>query len=168
MVLSNSNLQQNGAIFGEGIYLSSDPAVALGFCKAGKGWEHSSFGQNARFLLLCEVAKGDKVIYSDISDYGTSKSNKCGKGLGTYIVVQNSDLVKLRYIFVYVNSFVTPHMRELHPVQSIPRLIFGGSVLSNINWFKVVIVSYVMLLLGIAYLDTSKFQNSIRRYSKRP
>jgi hypothetical protein len=170
LVLSNSKLQQNGAIFGEGIYLSSDLAVSLGFCKAGKGWEHSSFGQRARYLLLCEVAKGDKVFYSDSSDSGHSKCNRGGgKDLGTYIIVQNSELVRIRYIFVYVDSCVPSHVQELHSIQSILRLPCGGSTLRKINWFQVLIVLYIGLLLGMACLNSSKVQNlNAGRYSRRP
>lgn len=156
LILSNSTLQRNGAIFGEGIYLSTDPAVAIGFCKPGKGWIHSHFGERAKYLLLCEVAKGDKVLYSDSSNPKVHKT-KPDQNLGTYIVVQNCELVKLRYVFVYVEPCNgDAHLKRVfHPTQ-VP-IIFSPflSKYNRVDWCKLIVALYVILILGIACLKFS-------------
>lgn len=170
LILSNSSLQRNGAIFGEGIYLSTDLAVALGFCKPGTGWERSFFGQRARFLLLCEVAKGNQVLCSDTSNPGASLK-KHDKDLGTYIIVQNCDLVKLRFLFVYVEpsggrAAAQDVKEELHPVQASRPDSPTLSMVRRVNWCKMMVVLYAMLLLGIAYLNSpsaSKFATKMPR-----
>ncbi|KAI5066035.1 hypothetical protein GOP47_0018659 [Adiantum capillus-veneris] len=93
LILSNSSLQRNGAIFGEGIYLSSDPAVALGFSKAGVGWECSHFGQRARYLLLCEVALGEQVLSSNTSRVSSSKLNGNDLGKIMHAELSTSELI---------------------------------------------------------------------------
>lgn len=166
LILSNSSLQRNGAIFGEGIYLSSDPAVALGYSKAGTGWECSYFGQRARYLLLCEVAKGGQVLCSNTPNLKHEK-----KDLGTYIIVQNCDLVKLRFIFVYVEPCRERVLREFvkEETQDLQTKSSGFPSLRRINWCKVMIVFYVVLLMGIAYLNsphTTKFGSKPHRKPK--
>lgn len=158
LILSNSSLQRNGAIFGEGIYLSSDPVVALGFSKPGKGWECSHFGQRARYLLVCEVAMGRQVLCSNPAGVSSSKPN--GKDLGTYIIVQNCDLVKLRFIFVYMEpssdrAIQEYAKKEQHQWQGIQAKSWGFQA-RRINWCKAMIVFYAVLLMGIAILNTRR------------
>lgn len=42
------------ALFGEGIYLSSEPHVSLHFSPFGSGWRNSRFGKEFSCLALCE------------------------------------------------------------------------------------------------------------------
>eukprot|EP00249_Psilotum_nudum_P009412 c21919_g1_i1 orf=44-751(-) len=150
--LSNTNLQRNGAIFGGGIYLSTDPMVALGFSKASDGWHLSCFGQRIKYLLVCEVARGDKVLCSK-EDRTSSPDSALHKSLGTYVVVENSEMVRLRYIFVYTELSNT----ELHSTNVVNSRTHDVplSVLSHfkrLNWCKLIVAMYIALLLIIAYL----------------
>ncbi|KAJ7554128.1 hypothetical protein O6H91_06G126700 [Diphasiastrum complanatum] len=52
--MSRTQMQRNGAIFGEGIYFSMDPNVAVGFSTAGRGWNFSCFGERQKYVLLCD------------------------------------------------------------------------------------------------------------------
>ncbi|MCO5578596.1 hypothetical protein L7F22_032440 [Adiantum nelumboides] len=169
LILSNSSLQRNGAIFGEGIYLSLDPAVAFGFSKAGIGWECSHFGQRARYLLLCEVALGEQVLSSKSSQVFSSKSDG---NLGAYIIVKNCDLVKLRFIFLYVepssNNARPKICNEQHQLRGLQTESWGFQA-KRINWCKVMIVFYALLLMGIAILNShwpSKFYSKLHKTSR--
>ncbi len=52
-------LQQHlnkNALFGEGVYLSQELGVALGYCKDGRGWEGAErMGAAVSAVVLCEV-----------------------------------------------------------------------------------------------------------------
>ncbi len=103
--VSGTKLQRNGAIHGEGIYLSTDPQVALHFCTAGELWDQSCLAQRARFLLLCEVANGSDVLRSTSTDPAgfkqTTFDDDANGHLGTYVIVKNKDMLRIRYIWMY-------------------------------------------------------------------
>eukprot|EP01018_Ginkgo_biloba_P036000 Gb_24116 [translate_table: standard] len=151
--LSNTTLQRNGAIFGEGIYLSTDIRVALSFSKSKEGWEHSCLGERLKYLLVCEIARGEKVLHIEKSGQKASSSNSPGGERGSYIVVQNSDLVKVRYIFVYIESRIHVKQVGIRKENSDSRAhpAIGRSLLGRQDWCKVLLVLYVALLLGVSY-----------------
>lgn len=186
--MSRTQLQRNGAIFGEGVYLSTDPAVAHGFCKAEDGWEHSSLGPRVRYLLVCEVAKGEGVSLVDenvtfssdprSSPMGTSGSHSrlekpaAANGMPqTYIVVQNSDLVKIRFVFVYnepsqrrsvglllgQQSMVPEVLRRpgSSPAGSTTHKLGLPPVFQRIDWCKTFIVLYIALLVGVGLMKSN-------------
>uniref|UniRef100_A0A0D6QXU5 Poly [ADP-ribose] polymerase n=1 Tax=Araucaria cunninghamii TaxID=56994 RepID=A0A0D6QXU5_ARACU len=150
--LSNTTLQRNGAIFGEGTYFSTDINVALTFSKAKEGWKDSCFGKNLKYLLVCEIAKGEKVFYTDKGGQSLIKaSNSSGPADGSYIVVQNSDLIRIRYIFVYAETRVQYENKvsartDNSDTRACERL------LGRKDWCRILIWLYVGLLLGVAYL----------------
>ena len=176
--MSNTQLQRNGAIFGEGVYLSTDPAVAYSFCKAGDGWEQSYFGSRVRYLLVCEVARPSH--HSDPSSSGAARNpgSHLRKEVNSngvpqnYILVQNSDLVKIRFVFVYSeptrvqrriasppmarpngmtqhpssqSTSAAGHMENLRLVQAFRR----------VDWCKAFIVLYIALLAGVGLLRSN-------------
>jgi len=176
--MSNTQLQRNGAMFGEGVYLSTDPAVAYSFCKAGDGWEQSYFGSRVRYLLVCEVARPSH--HSDSSSSGTARNpgSHLRKEVNSngvpqnYILVQNSDLVKIRFVFVYSeptrvqrriasspmakpngvtqrpssqSTSAAGHMENLRLVQAFRR----------VDWCKAFIVLYIALLAGVGLLRSN-------------
>lgn len=211
IVGTGTQLQRNGAIHGQGIYLSPDLLVALGFCSAGEGWERSCFGSRARYMLLCEVARGPGVLLTEAEESrgaggegptaprGVGRSSARarsdptagagsavqiaspgghvgvpvgargseggaqGPGLGAYVLVQNSDLVKVRYVFVY---------RE--PARLVGARLVGtqpggagrqASALDSgarrqVDWCKAMIVAYVAVLLVLGLMKTDMFRHS--------
>lgn len=52
-----SGLQRNGALFGEGIYLSTAFSVAFSFTHPTPAWQGSSIGSRLRCMLVCSVDK---------------------------------------------------------------------------------------------------------------
>ncbi|KAF6266787.1 hypothetical protein COO60DRAFT_1632828 [Scenedesmus sp. NREL 46B-D3] len=58
LAASGTRLQTTGAVFGVGIYLSTDFNVAYSFSKAQQGWAGSSIGRHLRCVLLCDVDRG--------------------------------------------------------------------------------------------------------------
>ena len=169
--MSNSQLQRNGCIFGEGVYLSTDPGVAYSFCKAGTGWTHSFCGSRVRYLLVCEVA-GKHALRTEATT-SMSGSRKEAATLSsvpnTYVLVKNSDLVKIRYVLVYTepsrvqitlrsSSFgppdILPEVSGTHSVvlgRHVPKLGFSGA-LRRVDWCKSFLVLYIVLLIGVGLL----------------
>lgn len=174
--MSGTRLQRNGAIFGEGIYFSTDPTVAITFCSAGEGWERSSFGPRARYLLLCEVANGPEVTRShtnssnpQLPSEGTDVKQP---DLGTYVRVLNSDFVRVRYVFVYTE----PSRRGLQQRDGsrVSRGLelggggqseYGGTALRaesprRIDWCKVIMITYAALLLGLGFFNSEVYRHA--------
>ena len=52
---SGMKMQRNGALYGQGVYLSEDFDVAFSFCSGAKGLDNSIIGTRLRVLLVCEV-----------------------------------------------------------------------------------------------------------------
>lgn len=177
--MSNSQLQRNGCMFGAGIYLSTDPVVAFSFCKAGTGWTHSFCGARVKYLLVCEVA-GRHTLRSEATttgSYTTEVNPSAVQGdsvPNTYVLVKNSDLVKIRYVFVYTepsrvqitlrsSSFgppeILPEVSGTHHVAG-PKFAFRD-VFKGVNWCKVFIILYIAVLIGVGLL-----KHGTRRYGR--
>jgi poly[ADP-ribose] polymerase 16 len=52
---SGMKMQRNGALYGQGVYLSEDFNVAFSFCNGAKGLENSVIGTRLRVVLVCQV-----------------------------------------------------------------------------------------------------------------
>ena len=166
--MSNSQLQRNGCMFGERIYLSTDHGVAYSFCKAGTGWTHSFCGSRVRYLLVCEVA-GRHALRTETSISMSGSAASSSSVPNTYVLVKNSDLVKIRYVLVYTepsrvqitlrsSSFdppdVLPEVSGTHriaPRRHVPKLGFADA-LGRVDWCKSFIVLYIALLIGLGLL----------------
>jgi hypothetical protein len=55
LAASGTRLQTYGAVFGSGVYLSSDFDVAFAFSKGAEAWGSSCIGRQLRCVLLCDV-----------------------------------------------------------------------------------------------------------------
>jgi poly[ADP-ribose] polymerase 16 len=78
LAASGTRLQTSGALFGVGIYLSTDFNVAYSFSKSQQGWAGSSIGRHLRCVLLCEV---DAEVAQQGQSNGTAQGNsssRCG------------------------------------------------------------------------------------------
>eukprot|EP00271_Cylindrocystis_brebissonii_P010121 TRINITY_DN26216_c0_g1_i1.p1 TRINITY_DN26216_c0_g1~~TRINITY_DN26216_c0_g1_i1.p1 ORF type:complete len:467 (-),score=91.26 TRINITY_DN26216_c0_g1_i1:1058-2458(-) len=214
--MSGSREQKHGAIFGEGIYLSTDIAVALSFCSAsplsasGEGgiWLHSAFGARPLFLLCCQVANAPQGVtrsHQDLSgdkhspplqgagsrkgkgqaerdsgnqelDAGLARlgsgngermreGTRAGQGLGTYVLVQDPDMVCVRYVFVYPMIGARPLAVSPSPLHHgagraassslavpVSRVSVVGARLRSVDWCRVLLVSYAVMLVGSAVL----------------
>lgn len=167
--MSNSQLQRNGCMFGEGVYLSTDPGVAYSFCKAGTGWTHSFCGSRVRYLLVCEVAGRHALRTESTTMPGSLDASSSSIVPNTYVLVKNSDLVKIRYVLVYTepsrvqltlrsSSFGPPDIlaevsgtHHVAPGRHVPKLGFADA-LRRVDWCKSFIVVYIALLIGVGLL----------------
>lgn len=77
LAASGTRLQTTGAVFGVGIYLSTDFNVAYSFSKAQQGWAGSSIGRHLRCVLLCEVSRD--VLQQGQSSGTAQGSSRCGQ-----------------------------------------------------------------------------------------
>ena len=111
------------ALFGEGIYLSTEQSLSLQYSPCGQGWSKSQLGPELSLLAICEVIdhpdvkrKGEYFVckcYFEITMNCISK--KGSKGPSTvanmaipdkYILVTNNELVRPRYFLVYTRPKV--------------------------------------------------------------
>jgi poly[ADP-ribose] polymerase 16 len=71
LTASGTRLQTTGAVFGQGIYLSTDFSTAFQFTKGRQAWQHSTLGRHLRCVLVCEVAEE-----ATVSQPGTKASSR--------------------------------------------------------------------------------------------
>ena len=98
------------ALFGPGIYLSSDLDVALSFAKQGKSWPRSYICQNMTCVLVCKVINSDQVKQGKAKLSGISlKTNALPHN---YYVVQNNDHVSVTHLLLYSAKQRRPSCRN--------------------------------------------------------
>ncbi|XP_033210737.1 uncharacterized protein LOC117168907 [Belonocnema kinseyi] len=103
-------LQQNmckTSLFGTGIYLSSELGVSLPYSPVGYGWGGSILGSDMSCVALCELIDHPRVKRGDSGDNERSMVPDAvgGKVPNKYYVVENSELVRIRYLLVYSQEF---------------------------------------------------------------
>ncbi|XP_055317706.1 protein mono-ADP-ribosyltransferase PARP16 [Sitodiplosis mosellana] len=95
----NYGLQQHlckTALYGEGIYLSSELSVSLMFSSTNIGWENSRCGRRSSCLAICEFV--NHPIH--LKCHTKEKSNPNGVP-DKYFVITNNEIVRVRYLIVY-------------------------------------------------------------------
>lgn len=94
------------ALYGEGTYLSTDLSVAVGFCSSGKAWNRSKLGNKLSCVIVCEIIKHPGVrlpgtrAKPDVDRASTIGGEHVPE---SYIIVENNDLVRPKYLFIYVD-----------------------------------------------------------------
>lgn len=99
LAASGTRLQTTGAVFGVGIYLSTDFNVAYSFSKAQQGWAGSSIGRHLRCVLLCEVSR-------DVLQQGQSSGTAQGSSSlpERYILVPKPADVAVTHLLVFADD----------------------------------------------------------------
>ncbi len=103
---SNTEQMKNGNAFGEGIYSCEDLRVARDFSSGGVvGWKKSTtLGHELSCVVQCIIRSSDddQVVC------------KIGKEKNKYIVVKNSERIRIQYLLVYcqVSDAQTHEKRE--------------------------------------------------------
>lgn len=105
--------------FGPGVYLSSDLSVSLVFSPSGMASPGSIFGDCFTIVALCEIIdhpdvkcqhgkyaqfKRIKILVGFLDKDSDRKFATDGRSLqvpNKYFIVQNSDMVQVRYLLVY-------------------------------------------------------------------
>jgi hypothetical protein len=164
---SDSSLQRNGAMYGHGVYLSTDLAVALNFAEAMKdGTKSTSFGKSLRVLLLCQVCLAPSVRHSLDSSHSGRRHRERGEGMGTYVIASNLDMVRVRYLLIF--SDLPKRARGSESVDVTSASTVGGgrgctyahgqfSAEEDVgigqrqgDWCYFVVIAYIFVLLGMA------------------
>lgn len=131
---SGTNLQRTGAIFGEGIYFSTEYSVAYSFSKPAVGWKNSLLGQKLRCLLVCEV----HVCKEEAGGSNTEREKQqLGALPSNYLLVKRPDAIQLQYVLLY-NDTDTIHGSKM-----------------RVNFCTILVVLYVAFLLYQGMLSSS-------------
>lgn len=100
-------LQQHltkNALFGQGIYLSTDLSMCMNYSQIGQGWSQSSICQQFSCVLMCEVQDHPEVkIHTKDPSRGQLKDSMGGKVPEKYLIVRNNDMIQNRYLLVYAD-----------------------------------------------------------------
>ncbi|KXZ46253.1 hypothetical protein GPECTOR_45g123 [Gonium pectorale] len=141
--LSGTRLQRTGAIFGDGIYLSTNYDTAFSFCQPCPSWPRSRYGTKLRVLLVCEVD-----LDRSSAERGADAAAAAGRSAAqpppsssglpdTYLLVQRADAVRLLFVLVFCDATAGPA---------------GGGRGGRVNWCTVLVVLYAAFLVGKALL----------------
>lgn len=153
--LSGTNMQRNGAIFGRGVYLSTDLGVAFAFIgEPVPGWANSEIGHRLRCLLVCAVNQG---LAADGRSAGVTQ-HQPKMPRDHVLVVDRADALQLRYILVYVDE-------PPKPAQVAPEPAARGVSWKGFPLFALVIAAYAMWLLSMILADQRPWlRRALRRY----
>ncbi|TRY67313.1 hypothetical protein TCAL_09236 [Tigriopus californicus] len=148
-------LQQHltkNALFGQGIYLSTDLSMCMNYSQIGQGWSQSSICQQFSCVLMCEVQDHPEVkIHTKDPSRGQLKDSQAGKVPEKYLIVRNNEVIQNRYLLVYAD----PPQRT----RSLQRM--DMSWIRN-NWILILVLCYGVLLLAIAVKNSNSFRRWLR------
>ena len=103
--LSTSFSRPDESIYGDGIYLSTEPSVAMNFRRSGRTWCQSSLGESLSCLLVAEVLHHPASVARSEAD-GPNGKQMPGVSLDhrlprSYILVKNNLHVRARYLILW-------------------------------------------------------------------
>eukprot|EP01064_Diplonema_japonicum_P017474 TRINITY_DN2559_c0_g7_i1.p1 TRINITY_DN2559_c0_g7~~TRINITY_DN2559_c0_g7_i1.p1 ORF type:complete len:343 (+),score=59.53 TRINITY_DN2559_c0_g7_i1:80-1030(+) len=96
---SGTQKQANGALFGEGIYLSKTLRLASDFSAAGDAWDMSGLGSSIRIVGVVDWLESPETVSAS-----HSTATEGGKVPEAYVVVPNATHVSLTKILVYTSG----------------------------------------------------------------
>ncbi|KAF2885797.1 hypothetical protein ILUMI_20380 [Ignelater luminosus] len=91
-------------LYGKGIYLTSEITVSMTYAPFSLSWVHSTLGGRKSIIAVCEVIDDiDKVKCKDakFKERAVNQGSISGSIPDKYFVVTDSDMVRLKYLFVY-------------------------------------------------------------------
>ncbi|XP_013406038.1 mono [ADP-ribose] polymerase PARP16 [Lingula anatina] len=150
------------SLFGEGTYLSSELSVSIVYSPAGQLWESSMLGSGASIIALCEIIDDPTVkcqVKGDKEESGKARRRVKGSMGGDvpekYYVVQNNEMLRVKYLLVYVNKQFT-------------RTATRNSRISQPSWlaehkFLMMVLCYALLLVAIGLANSKSLQQYMRR-----
>lgn len=145
------NHMNKNSLFGEGTYLSSELSVCMPYSQTGQGWAKSQIGDKLSCVAVCEIITDPKVRCH------TRKNDSCRrKRVGNqnipekYYIVQNDELLRLRYLLIYAEKSVKRQ-----------ECVGGDRKLSS--WFQqhrmvILMLSYLVILLAIGLGSSNKLK----------
>ncbi|XP_067122160.1 protein mono-ADP-ribosyltransferase PARP16-like [Centruroides vittatus] len=149
-----AHLNKNG-LYGKGTYLSSELSVSLIYSPMGNSWRHSIFGSQLSCVALCEIIDHPDVKCKGKGTYGncqqSSPDSLAGDIPDKYYLVQNNDLVRIRYLLVYSNS-----SRRENRIR-VPKWWWKYR-------FTILMLSYVVILVGISLSSSRTLQQFLWKH----
>lgn len=151
------------SLFGKGTYLSSELAMSLLYSPGGQGWAESQLGSSLGCVAVCEMIDDPSVKCtlkegSDANSPSTPKrrSRASDSQLGDvperYYVVENNEMMRVKYLLVYSQPSVPPHERTRQVVPWYRK-----------NKFAVLMTFYLVVLLSIGLFSSKSFQFYVRK-----
>jgi len=143
----DSSYGKETSLYGEGIYLSEDRDVAFSFLKCGQNfYNNSMFGKHVGCIVCGEVIKHPKHvrISSEKESSGISINDDEAKLPKGYMVVENNDYVRVKYILVYEN-FLGHHKKKT-------------------NFCQLIAIFYIILLVGLYLMRSTTMKHYYSRF----
>uniref|UniRef100_A0A6F9DP37 Poly [ADP-ribose] polymerase n=1 Tax=Phallusia mammillata TaxID=59560 RepID=A0A6F9DP37_9ASCI len=184
------------ALYGEGIYLSSDLRVSLTYSPISKTWDKSLLGDSLSCIAVCEVIdhpvdvkcsiqhskKGSTCSGPDENQARTSDSNllnrkrsfikgsEGGEIPDKYYVVRNDDLVRVKYLLVHAPRAKKDLIRQLTTGASPRNVPARRSALWTFlgrHQFTFVMLLYAVILVLVGVLNSRAFSNWWRDITRK-
>ena len=165
-------LLNKNSLFGSGIYLSTEMSMSLPYSPTGYGWGKSILGPSLSIVALCEVIDHPDVHYKRTVQQSAAaaaaaaprKKQKAppdsigGEVPEKYILVTNSDLVRVRYLLVY-NKPQPLSNRSGWP---------GVTAWVRNHKLLTFIMGYCILLVSVGLSNNNILQRHLRLLFRRP
>lgn len=162
------NHMNKNSVFGEGTYLSSELSVCLAYSPFGRGWPKSIFGDKLSCVAVCQVIRHPDVkCHTRKNEKGTpsihlvrSDERAAGNIPEKYYLVQNDDLVRVKYVLVYTDWSANRGERNQT----------AADTWHQTSWlfkhrFLLMMFAYVVVLLAIGLSSSSYFRSVSRRFT---
>ncbi|KAL5004979.1 hypothetical protein ScPMuIL_018435 [Solemya velum] len=150
------------SVYGEGTYLSAELSVSLHYSPTGLGWEHSTLGHKLSCVTVCEMID-DPAVKCQVKGTDSKLSKSRAKAANAeggevpekYYVVQNNDMLRVKYILVYAEKKKSARHKSL-----------GQPSWFQQHKFLVMMTVYVFLLLLIGLCNSKSFQFRLKKFFK--
>jgi len=97
-------------LYGKGIYLTTEISVSIQYAPFGQSWINSALGTKHSIIAVCEVIDDiEKVKCKDekFKERAVNQGSISGNIPDKYFVVTDSDMLRLKYLFVYKENSVS-------------------------------------------------------------
>lgn len=142
-------------VFGEGTYLSSELSVSLHYSPMGRSWERSSLGDKLSCVAVCEMIDHPSVKcqVKDNNNRSRAGDSMAGKVPDKYYVVQNNEVIRVKYLLVYCQKSVSQR----------------GSTSAIRSWcfrhkFLLMMIVYALILIIVGLANSKTFRYQLRKF----
>ncbi|XP_071964908.1 protein mono-ADP-ribosyltransferase PARP16-like [Antedon mediterranea] len=152
------------SLFGEGTYLSSDLSISLPYSPTCKGWHSSNLGESLSCVAVCEmIDHPDVKCQVKDSKTGSKGRTYAANSMGgevpqKYYVVQNNEVIRLKYLLVFGSKVVSK--TKVRSADRQPKWVKW----IRQNSFLVTILFYIMVLLFIGLYNSKNARKFLKKY----
>ncbi|CAL1527714.1 unnamed protein product [Lymnaea stagnalis] len=150
------------SVFGEGTYLSSELSVSLIYSPTGEGWRNSCLGVKLSCVAVCQMID-DPSVKCQIKEGSAAQQKQRAQASRVtdavpekYYVVQNNDVVRVKYLLVYREETPQPDPTTRQ---------------SAYSWwreykFPLLMLAYFVFLAAIGLANSRQAVNTLTRFYK--